>query len=59
MKFSENWLREHIQTTADRDALAAALTAIGLEVEELTPLGDGLDKVVVAEIIKAENIKVD
>ncbi len=54
MKFSENWLREHIQTTADRDALAAALTAIGLEVEELTPLGEGLDKVVVAEIIKAE-----
>ena len=46
MKFSENWLREHIQTTADRDALAAALTAIGLEVEELTPLGEGLDKVV-------------
>ncbi len=53
MKFSENWLREHIQTTADRDALAAALTAIGLEVEELTPLGDGLDKVVVAEIVAA------
>jgi phenylalanyl-tRNA synthetase beta subunit (EC 6.1.1.20) len=54
MKFSENWLREHIRTTADRDALAAALTAIGLEVEELTPLGEGLDKVVVAEILKAE-----
>ncbi len=53
MKFSENWLREHIQTTADRDALAAALTAIGLEVEELTPLGEGLDKVVVAEIVAA------
>lgn len=53
MKFSENWLREHIQTTADRDALSAALTAIGLEVEELTPLGDGLDNVVVAEIVAA------
>jgi len=53
MKFSENWLREHIQTSVDRDALAAALTAIGLEVEELTPLGDGLDKVVVAEIVAA------
>ena len=53
MKFSENWLREHIQTTADRDALAAALTAIGLEVEELTLLGEGLGKVVVAEIVAA------
>ncbi len=53
MKFPENWLREHIRTDVDRDGLAAALTAIGLEVEELTPLGDGLDKVVVAEIVSA------
>ena len=53
MKFSENWLREHIATTADREQLAAALTAIGLEVEELTPLGESLDKVVVARIVSA------
>ena len=53
MKFSENWLREHIATTADRSQLAAALTAIGLEVEELTPLGESLDKVVVARIVSA------
>ena len=53
MKFPENWLREHIRTDVDRDGLAAALTAIGLEVEELTPFGDGLDKVVVAEIVSA------
>ncbi len=53
MKFPENWLREHIRTDADRAGLAAALTAIGLEVEELTPLGDGLDHVVVAEILAA------
>ena len=53
MKFPENWLREHIRTEADRDGLAAALTAIGLEVEELTPLGEGLDKVVVAQIVSA------
>ncbi len=53
MKFSENWLREHIATTADRSQLAAALTAIGLEVEALTPLGESLDKVVVARIVSA------
>jgi len=54
MKFSENWLRELVEIQADRAALAHALTMAGLEVEELTPLGDGLDGVVVAEIIGAE-----
>lgn len=54
MKFSENWLRQHVQTSASRDELVATLTAIGLEVEELTPLGDHLDGVVVAQILSAE-----
>lgn len=54
MKFSENWLRQHVPTTATRDELAATLTAIGLEVEELTVLGESLDGVVVAQIISAE-----
>jgi phenylalanyl-tRNA synthetase beta chain len=52
MKFSENWLRSHVPTSATRDQLAATLTAIGLEVEDLTVLGGGLDKVVVARIIE-------
>ena len=51
MKFSENWLRQHVRTDATRDALAATLTAIGLEVEEVTPLGDVLDGIVVARIV--------
>jgi phenylalanyl-tRNA synthetase beta chain len=51
MKFSENWLRQHVRTNASREALAATLTAIGLEVEELTPLGGSLDGVVVARIV--------
>ncbi|HEY4530347.1 MAG TPA: phenylalanine--tRNA ligase subunit beta [Luteimonas sp.] len=54
MKFSENWLRQHIPTDATRDALAATLTAIGLEVEDVTPLGEALDGVVVARIVSAE-----
>jgi phenylalanyl-tRNA synthetase, beta subunit, non-spirochete bacterial len=54
MKFSENWLRELVDVQADRAQLAHALTMAGLEVEELTPLGEGLDGVVVAEIIGAE-----
>lgn len=53
MKFSENWLRSHVPTSASRDDLAATLTAIGLEVEDVTALGDGLAGVVVARIVEA------
>jgi len=52
MKFSENWLRQHVKTDASREQLAATLTAIGLEVEELTVLGGSLDGVVVARIVE-------
>ena len=52
MKFSENWLREHVATDATRDELAATLTAIGLEVEDMTVLGGSLDGVVIARIVE-------
>ncbi len=51
MKFSENWLRQHVRVDAGRDELADTLTAIGLEVEALTPLGEALDGIVVARIV--------
>ena len=54
MKFSENWLRSHVSVSASRDELVATLTAIGLEVEEVVPLGDSLQHVVVARIVQAE-----
>jgi len=54
MKFPESWLREHVEVAANRDELAAALTAIGLEVEALELIGAQLDGVVVGEIIAAE-----
>ncbi|QIL20217.1 phenylalanine--tRNA ligase subunit beta [Thermomonas sp. HDW16] len=54
MKFSENWLRQHVKTNATREELAATLTAIGLEVEEMTVVGDALNGVVVARIVSAE-----
>ena len=54
MKFSENWLRQHVPTDATREALAETLTAIGLEVEDVTPLGEALQGVVVARIVSAE-----
>ena len=54
MKFSENWLRQHVVTSAGHDELVATLTAIGLEVEEVTPMGESLEGVVVARIVSAE-----
>ena len=52
MKFSENWLRSHVPTGASRAELAATLTAIGLEVEEVTALGESLAGVIVARIVE-------
>ncbi|HUA80638.1 MAG TPA: phenylalanine--tRNA ligase subunit beta [Dyella sp.] len=54
MKFSENWLRHHVPTRASRDELVATLTAIGLEVEDVTAVGESLDGVVVARIVSAQ-----
>ena len=54
MKFSENWLRQHVPTDATRERLAEVLTAIGLEVEDVSALGENLDGVVVARIVSAE-----
>ncbi|MEO8161581.1 MAG: phenylalanine--tRNA ligase subunit beta, partial [Arenimonas sp.] len=51
MKFPESWLREHVTVDATSEQLAARLTAIGLEVEESTPIGGKLEGVVVAQIV--------
>ncbi|WP_334131402.1 phenylalanine--tRNA ligase subunit beta [Silanimonas lenta] len=53
MKFNESWLREHVAVEADREALCTALTAIGLEVEGVEPIGGELPGVIVAEILEA------
>ncbi|MEF2156449.1 phenylalanine--tRNA ligase subunit beta [Luteimonas sp. FXH3W] len=54
MKFSENWLRDQVPSALTRAELVSTLTAIGLEVEDVTPLGESLEGVVVAEILSAE-----
>ncbi len=54
MKFPESWLREHVAVDADRDTLAATLTAIGLEVEGVEDIGATLPGVVVAQIVSCE-----
>ena len=52
MKFSENWLRQHVAIDAGSAALEQRLTMIGLEVEGVEKLGAALDGVVVARIVE-------
>ena len=54
MKFTLSWLKDHLETSADLKTITDTLTAIGLEVEEVTDPGAALAPFVVAEIISAE-----
>ncbi|HTD29569.1 MAG TPA: phenylalanine--tRNA ligase subunit beta [Xanthomonadaceae bacterium] len=51
MKFPENWLREIVAIEATHEALIERLSAIGLEVEGVEPIGGPLEGVVVARIV--------
>ena len=52
MRFSMNWLRQWVPTELAASAVADRLTAAGLEVDEVVPIGEHLDGVVVGEITR-------
>ncbi len=54
MKFTVSWLKEHLETDLALDALADALTAIGLEVEEVTDRAKDLQPFVVGYVTEAK-----
>ena len=54
MKFTINWLKEHLDTKLDVQKIIDKLTSIGLEVESFESQSSELDKFIVAKIIKAE-----
>jgi len=54
MKFTLSWLKEHLDTDASIDRIAARLTEIGLEVESVTDAGAALKDFIVGEVISAE-----
>lgn len=54
MKFTLDWLKEHLETNASADEISKALTMIGLEVEEVEELGKVLKPFVVAQVAHAE-----
>jgi len=54
MKFTLNWLKDHLQTDASLEDILAKLTLIGLEVEEVTNPAESLGTFVIAKIERAE-----
>lgn len=54
MKFSLSWLKAHLETDASAEAIADKLTAIGLEVEELSNPAAALAAFTVARVLTAE-----
>lgn len=54
MKFTLDWLKEHLDTNASADEISLALTAIGLEVEGVEDQGKALEKFVVAHVVEAK-----
>jgi len=54
MKFTRNWLLDHLDTDADVAKIAATLTSIGLEVESIVDRAKDLAPFVVGYVVKAE-----
>ncbi|MCB2081425.1 MAG: phenylalanine--tRNA ligase subunit beta, partial [Rickettsiales bacterium] len=53
MKFTLNWLKDHLDTTASLDSVCNALTMAGLEVESVTDRAAELAPFTIAEITEA------
>jgi phenylalanyl-tRNA synthetase beta chain len=54
MKFTLDWLKDHLDTNAGAEQISTALTAIGLEVESVEDQGKALKAFVVAHVVSAE-----
>ncbi|MGE4430052.1 MAG: phenylalanine--tRNA ligase subunit beta [Sphingobium sp.] len=54
MKFTLSWLREHLETEANLEAILAALNDIGLEVEGVENPAERLDGFFVAKVLTAD-----
>ena len=53
MKFTLSWLKDHLETDATVDEIAAAMTMAGLEVEHIEDAGAKLKAFTVAKIVEA------
>tara|TARA_B100000989_G_scaffold50939_1_gene33783 strand:+ start:342 stop:2720 length:2379 start_codon:yes stop_codon:yes gene_type:complete len=54
MKFTKNWLEDHLQTKKTENQIIDKLNSIGLEVENVEPLKNELSEFVVAKILNVK-----
>ena len=54
MKFTIDWLKEHLDTQATLDQIVEKLTMVGLEVEKVTNRAKGLETFVVGYVVEAK-----
>ena len=54
MKFTLDWLRDHLDTSADLNTITDTLTSIGLEIENVEDKSRDFKDFTVAKVIKAE-----
>ena len=54
MKFTLNWLKDHLDTKKSEQQISDTLNKIGLEVESIQPIKDHLSDFLVAKIVKVE-----
>jgi len=54
MKFTLNWLKDHLDTDATLDEVVERLTMLGLEVEGVEDRAQGLEDFVIGEVMSAE-----
>jgi len=54
MKFSENWLREWVDPSVSTAELVEELTMAGLEIDSVEPAANGLEALLVGEVISVD-----
>ena len=54
MKFTKDWLHDHLKTNKSEKKIIDKLNAIGLEVEKVEPIKNELSEFIVAKIIKVK-----
>jgi len=56
MKFTIDWLKEHLDTQATLNQIVEKLTMVGLEVEKVTDRAKGLETFVVGYVVEAKQL---
>ncbi len=54
MKFTLNWLKDHLETSKDLDSIVQTLTNIGLEIENVEDKSKSYSDFTVAEVLEAK-----